>query len=57
MPEDNTPSTFGGRVKFFRNRAGMSRAVLGDLCGRSEAWAKAIETGKINMPEIGRAHV
>ncbi|WP_433542045.1 helix-turn-helix domain-containing protein (plasmid) [Streptosporangium sandarakinum] len=52
MPEDNTLTTFGGRVRFFRDRAGMSRAVLGELCGRSEAWAKAIETGKIGMPGL-----
>ncbi|MFJ2031487.1 helix-turn-helix domain-containing protein [Streptosporangium sp. NPDC087985] len=52
MPEGNTLTTFGGRVRFFRDRAGMSRAVFGELCGRSGDWAKAIEIGKIGMPGL-----
>ncbi|GAA4198354.1 hypothetical protein GCM10022252_48640 [Streptosporangium oxazolinicum] len=52
MPEDNTLATFGGRVRFFRDRAGMSRAVFGDLCGRSGAWVKSIENGGTGMPGL-----
>lgn len=53
MPEDNTPKSFGGRVRFFRDKAGMSRTLFGELCGRSEDWAKGVENGKIGMPGLG----
>lgn len=53
MSEDNTLSTFGDRVKFFRNYSGLTRTVFGELCGRSEDWVKSIEIGKIGMPGLG----
>ncbi|MEV0755232.1 helix-turn-helix transcriptional regulator [Streptosporangium sp. NPDC050280] len=52
MPDDNTKTSFKDRVRFFRNRAGLSRAVLGELCGRSAEWVKAIENGNIGMPGL-----
>ncbi|WP_371780816.1 helix-turn-helix domain-containing protein [Streptosporangium subroseum] len=52
MPDDNTAMTFGARVRYFRERAGMTRVVFGELCGRSMDWAKAIENGDILMPRL-----
>lgn len=52
MDDATTPMAFAERVRFYRNRAGMSRKVLGELCGRSEEWVKAIETGRLLMPRI-----
>jgi transcriptional regulator with XRE-family HTH domain len=52
MNDANTPRSFGERVRFYRDRAGMSRPVLGELCGRSAEWVKAIETGKLLMPRL-----
>ncbi|GGM70668.1 hypothetical protein GCM10010106_16190 [Thermopolyspora flexuosa] len=44
--------SFGERVEFFRKRAGMTRKVLGELCGRSEEWVKALEKGRLLMPRV-----
>lgn len=52
MNDTNTPMTFGDRVKFHRERVGMTRAVLGELCGRSGEWVKAIERGRLLMPRM-----
>ncbi len=52
MNDGNAPRTFGDRVRYYRDRAGMSRAVLGELCGRSAEWVKAIETGRLLMPRL-----
>lgn len=52
MHEPSTAASFGERVRFFRTQCGMSRPVFGELCGRSAAWAKAIETGAIAMPGL-----
>lgn len=52
MDDGSTPMSFGERVEFFRNRAGMTRKVLGELCGRSEEWVKAIEKGRLLMPRV-----
>lgn len=46
------PSTFGERVRLHRDRQGMSRGALGELCGKSEAWVKSIETGRLLMPRL-----
>ncbi len=43
---------FGERVRVFRDRAGMSRPVLGGLVGRSAEWVKAIETGRLLPPRL-----
>lgn len=39
--------TVGQRVKFYRERRGMSREVLAGLVGKSARWVKAIERGEI----------
>ncbi|MEU8195294.1 helix-turn-helix transcriptional regulator [Microbispora amethystogenes] len=52
MNEPSTSVPFGERVRFYREAAGMSRPVFGELCGKSGAWAKSIETGAIGMPGI-----
>ncbi|MFG1874051.1 multiprotein-bridging factor 1 family protein [Sphaerisporangium sp. NPDC049003] len=44
--------SFGDRLRFHRERAGMSRTVLGELCGRSAEWVKAIERGRLLMPRM-----
>lgn len=52
MNDVSTPMSFGDRVRFHRERAGMSRTVLGELCGRSDEWVKAIERGRLLMPRL-----
>ncbi|WP_157430816.1 helix-turn-helix domain-containing protein [Actinomadura macra] len=44
--------TVGQRVKFFREREGMSREVLGGLVGKSARWVKAVERGEIRELKI-----
>lgn len=44
--------SIGERIKYFRNRAGMSRPVLGGLVGRSAEWVKAVETGRLYVPRL-----
>jgi transcriptional regulator with XRE-family HTH domain len=46
------PGPFGERLKSRRERAGMSRPVLGGLVGRSAAWVKAVETGRLLPPRL-----
>jgi len=43
---------FGDRLRYFRERAGKSRPVLGQLVGRSGEWVKALETGRLSMPRL-----
>lgn len=45
-------TTFGQRLRAHRERAGMTRAVLGGLVGRSEQWVKDLETGRRLMPRL-----
>ncbi|MCA1193062.1 helix-turn-helix transcriptional regulator [Saccharopolyspora sp. 6V] len=40
------------RIKQARERAGMSRPVLGGLVGRSAEWVKAVETGRLQTPKL-----
>ncbi|MGH3978206.1 MAG: helix-turn-helix domain-containing protein [Pseudonocardiaceae bacterium] len=42
----------GQRVRYFRERAGMSRPVLGGLVGRSAEWVKAMETDRLLTPRL-----
>ncbi|MGD9485283.1 helix-turn-helix transcriptional regulator [Streptomyces sp. TRM70308] len=49
--DDQTP-TFGRRVRRLRERAGMTRPVLGGLVGRSAEWVKAIECGRLGTPRL-----
>lgn len=44
--------SFGQRLRYHRERAGKSRAVLAGLVGRSEQWVKAVETGRLHMPRL-----
>lgn len=50
--ESAQPIPFGQRVQRARARAGLSRAVVGGLVGRSEDWVKAIEKGRIGQPRL-----
>lgn len=49
---DPESRTTGERIKYFRNRVGMSRPVLGGLVGRSAEWVKAVETGRLHVPRL-----
>lgn len=42
----------GERIRYFRERAGMSRPVLAGLTGKSPEWVKAVETGRLKVPRI-----
>lgn len=50
-PADPTLSV-GERIKFYRQRRGMSRAVLGGLVGKSARWVKAVENGQLQQPKL-----
>lgn len=56
MPEPPVPNpgdlTFGQRLRSSRERAGLTRAVLGGLVGRSEEWVKAVEYNRLQMPRL-----
>jgi transcriptional regulator with XRE-family HTH domain len=43
---------FGQRLRYHRERAGKTRAVLAGLVGRSEEWVKAVEAGRLHMPRL-----
>lgn len=49
-PLDGVP--VGERIKWHRQRVGMSRAVLGGLVGRSAEWVKAVENGRLQTPRV-----
>ncbi len=49
---DLTGKATGERIKYFRNRVGMTRPVLGGLVGRSAEWVKAVETGRLQVPRL-----
>jgi transcriptional regulator with XRE-family HTH domain len=44
--------TVGKRVEHWRKKAGMTRPVLGGLVGRSAAWVKAVENGRLLPPRL-----
>ncbi|MFF5262122.1 multiprotein-bridging factor 1 family protein [Actinomadura viridis] len=44
--------TVGQRIRFYRERSGMSREVLGGLIGKSKYWVKAVERGEIQQPKL-----
>lgn len=46
------PETIGERIRRHRERAGMTRPVLGGLAGKSAEWVKAIETGRQLPPRL-----
>ncbi|WP_454198399.1 helix-turn-helix domain-containing protein [Nocardia sp. Marseille-Q1738] len=43
---------FGQRLRRLREQAGMTRAVLGELAGRSASWVKAVENGRLQQPRL-----
>jgi transcriptional regulator with XRE-family HTH domain len=45
-------NSFGSRLRRHRERQGFSRAVLGQLVGRSAEWVKALESGRLQMPRL-----
>ncbi|MFE9785783.1 helix-turn-helix domain-containing protein [Nocardia salmonicida] len=48
--EDQAP--IGLRIKRHRERAGISRPVLGDRINRSSDWVKQIENGVLQPPQL-----
>jgi transcriptional regulator with XRE-family HTH domain len=50
IPDPSAP--FAQRLRYFRERAGMTRAVMGGLVGRSESWVKSLETERFLMPRL-----
>jgi transcriptional regulator with XRE-family HTH domain len=42
----------GERIKHQRERAGVSRAVIGGLVGKSVEWVKAVENGRLQTPRL-----
>lgn len=52
MAKGTAGRPFGDRLRHYRERAGMSRPVLGGLVGRSAEWVKAIETERLGMPRL-----
>ncbi|RSN71352.1 transcriptional regulator [Actinomadura sp. WAC 06369] len=52
-PDPTDPDmTTGERIKFYRRRKGMTRAVLAGLVGRNPRWLKAVEDGQIKRPQL-----
>ena len=49
MDEGSTAAGFGDRVRFHRERAGMTREVLAGQIGKSESWVKAVERGRLQQ--------
>lgn len=43
---------FGARLKYYRDRAGKTREVLGGLIGKSASWVKAVENGRLQTPRL-----
>ena len=52
MDEDLAGATVGARIRHYRERAGLSRPVLGGLVGRGAEWVKAVESGRLLPPRL-----
>jgi DNA-binding XRE family transcriptional regulator len=53
MPEHRDPiPTVGERIRRHRVRAGLSRAKLGDLIGRSQSWVFKVEAGDLRPDRL-----
>jgi transcriptional regulator with XRE-family HTH domain len=50
--DDLAGQATGDRIRHFRDRAGMSRPVLGGLVGKSPEWVKAVESGRLQPPRL-----
>lgn len=42
----------GQRIRLYRERAGMSRTILGELVGRTGDWVKKVENGRLLPPRL-----
>ncbi|HEY5990295.1 MAG TPA: helix-turn-helix transcriptional regulator [Streptosporangiaceae bacterium] len=49
---DPAPLSPGRRIKYWRERRGMTREVLGGLVGKSASWVKAIEAERLQPPRL-----
>ncbi|MFI5497164.1 multiprotein-bridging factor 1 family protein [Actinoplanes sp. NPDC051859] len=50
---DELPALSAGQlIRLYRQRAGMTRAVLAGLVGKSVDWVKSVETGRILPPRL-----
>ncbi|MFD0276216.1 helix-turn-helix domain-containing protein [Kitasatospora sp. NPDC127111] len=52
MSDESAELTTGERIRLHRERAGLSRAVLAGLVGRSEGWLKKIEQGERDLRNV-----
>jgi transcriptional regulator with XRE-family HTH domain len=52
VDEDIAGRSVGERIRFYRERAGLSRPVLGGLVGRGAEWVKAVESGRLLAPRL-----
>lgn len=52
MEQRTAGRTVGQRIRHYRERAGMSRPVLGGLVGKSAEWVKAVESGRLLLPRL-----
>ncbi|WP_182705561.1 helix-turn-helix domain-containing protein [Thermomonospora cellulosilytica] len=56
MPDSSSvldpAAPFNARLRYHRERTGMSRAVLGGLVGRSAGWVKGLESGRLLQPRL-----
>lgn len=52
MDEGIAGRSVGERIRHYRERAGMSRPVLGGLVGRGAEWVKAVESGRLLAPRL-----
>jgi transcriptional regulator with XRE-family HTH domain len=52
VDEEIAGGTVGARIRHYRERAGLSRPVLGGLVGRSAEWVKAVESGRLLAPRL-----
>ncbi|HXP21909.1 MAG TPA: helix-turn-helix transcriptional regulator [Streptosporangiaceae bacterium] len=51
-PPDPAPLSPGRRIRYWRERRGMTREVLGGLVGKSASWVKAVETDRLQPPRL-----
>ncbi|MFF4863522.1 helix-turn-helix domain-containing protein [Streptomyces sp. NPDC001231] len=52
MAYDGELFSIGQRIKWFRERRGMSQKMLGDLIGRSENWVYKIENDRMPLDRV-----
>ncbi|HET6288781.1 MAG TPA: helix-turn-helix domain-containing protein [Amycolatopsis sp.] len=52
MTDFPADAPIGARIRYYRDKRGMSRPVLGGLVGKSAEWVKSVETGKQHAPRL-----